>query len=304
MSDPVPAQATGSFQQRPASARLRGSFASVWVHRMDPAGSPPIVIMPDTTIDLQWIGGSFRIAGPDKEPQTEVLAADEVVIGLRFHPAAAAAWLGVPQIELVGKRLSLDDLWGARARRLASRVRPSDSLEDLACSLQQAVAEEVPAPATDVPMQAAYRLIERGPPPDAPLVPWLMRALEMSERTLRRRFDTSFGYGPKTLDRIPRYQRFLRLFEPLQQLHRHAGGRSGLFRPGASCPREPPPDGKHPATDSSSAALPVNSRRVLRPEETAMKPHIRCDYRCRRPWRPAQPRGADYLALSRLASPA
>ncbi|MER9867106.1 helix-turn-helix domain-containing protein [Mesorhizobium sp. M0136] len=211
MSDPVPAQATGSFQQRPASARLRGSFASVWVHRMDPSGSPPIVIMPDTTIDLQWIGGSFRIAGPDKEPQTEVLAADEVVIGLRFHPAAAAAWLGVPQIELVGKRLSLDDLWGARARRLASRVRASDSLEDLACSLQQVVAEEVHAPATDVPMQAAYRLIERGPPPDAPLVPWLMRALEMSERTLRRRFDTSFGYGPKTLDRILRYQRFLRL---------------------------------------------------------------------------------------------
>ena len=33
----------------------------------------------------------------------------------------------------------------------------------------------------------------------------------MSERTLRRRFDESFGYGPKTLDRILRYQRFLRL---------------------------------------------------------------------------------------------
>lgn len=153
----------------------------MWVHRMDPAGSPPIVIMPDATIDLQWIGGSLRIAGPDKEPQTEVLAADEVVIGLRFHPAAAAAWLGVPQIELVGKRLSLDDLWGARARRLASCVRASDNLEDLACSLQQVLAEEVGSRAPDVPMQAAYRLIERGPPPDAPLVPWLMRALEMSE---------------------------------------------------------------------------------------------------------------------------
>lgn len=183
----------------------------MWVHRMDPAGSPPIVIMPDATIDLQWIGGSFRIAGPDKEPQTEVLAADEIVIGLRFHPATAAAWLGVPQIELVGQRLSLDDLWGARARRLASRVRAGDNLEDLACSLQQVVAEEAASHATDVPMQAAYRLIERGPPPDAPLIPWLMRALEMSERTLRRRFDESFGYGPKTLDRILRYQRFLRL---------------------------------------------------------------------------------------------
>lgn len=54
-------------------------------------------------------------------------------------------------------------------------------------------------------------MIERGPPHGAPLVPWLARALEMSERTLRRRFDESFGYGPKTLDRILRHQRFLRL---------------------------------------------------------------------------------------------
>jgi AraC-like DNA-binding protein len=33
----------------------------------------------------------------------------------------------------------------------------------------------------------------------------------MSERTLRRRFDESFGYGPKTLDRILRFQRYRRL---------------------------------------------------------------------------------------------
>ncbi|TGT34837.1 helix-turn-helix domain-containing protein, partial [Mesorhizobium sp. M8A.F.Ca.ET.165.01.1.1] len=31
------------------------------------------------------------------------------------------------------------------------------------------------------------------------------------ERTLRRRFDDTFGYGPKTLDRILRFHRFRRL---------------------------------------------------------------------------------------------
>jgi hypothetical protein len=30
--------------------------------------------------------------------------------------------------------------------------------------------------------------------------PWLTRELGLSERTLRRRFDVAFGYGPKTLD--------------------------------------------------------------------------------------------------------
>ena len=211
MTNPVPAQATGSFHERTPSARLRGSFASTWVHRMDPANAPPIIVVPDATIDLQWIGGSFRIAGPDKEPQTERLAADEVVIGLRFHPAAAAAWLGVPLMELVSQRLSLDDLWGARALRLARRVRIHNSVEDLICSIEEVVAEEMASHEPDIPMRAAYSLIERGSPPGAPLVPWLMRALEMSERTMRRRFDESFGYGPKTLDRILRYRCFLRL---------------------------------------------------------------------------------------------
>lgn len=211
MTDPVPAQATGSFKERAASVGLRGSFAWTWVHRMDQASVPPIVVMPDATVDLQWIGGTFRVAGPDKEPQTEVLAAAEVVIGFRFRPAAAAAWLGVPLVELVGQRLPLDDLWGSRGRRLAGRVRIDGSPEDQTGSLEEVVAEEMASRETDAPMQAAYRLIERGPPPGAPLIPWLMRALEMSERTLRRRFDESFGYGPKTLDRILRYQRFLRL---------------------------------------------------------------------------------------------
>lgn len=211
MTDPVPAQATGSFHERAPATRLRGSFSSTWVHRMDSAGAPPILVTPDATVDLQWIGGAFRVAGPDRDPQTEIVGAGETVIGFRFHPAAAAAWLGVPLVELVGRRLPLDDLWGGRARRLALRVRIGDGAKDLVSSLEDVIAEEMNSREADISMKAAYSLIERGPPPGAPLVPWLARALETSERTLRRRFDESFGYGPKTLDRILRHQRFLRL---------------------------------------------------------------------------------------------
>jgi AraC-like DNA-binding protein len=42
-------------------------------------------------------------------------------------------------------------------------------------------------------------------------IPALARRLGLSERTLRRRCETAFGYGPKTLARILRFQRFLRL---------------------------------------------------------------------------------------------
>jgi AraC-like DNA-binding protein len=211
MADPVLAKLTGSYHCQTPSARLRRSFASIWIHRMDAVSAPPIVITPDATIDLQWIGGTFRFAGPDREPQTEILSAGEVVIGFRFHPAAAAAWLGMPLVELVGQRLPLEDLWGKRARRLASRVRVQDDVEGLLFALEAAVAEENVANETNALMSTAYNLIERGAPSDAALIPWLMRALGMSERTLRRRFRENFGYGPKTLARILRYQRFLRL---------------------------------------------------------------------------------------------
>jgi AraC-like DNA-binding protein len=39
----------------------------------------------------------------------------------------------------------------------------------------------------------------------------LCARLDVSERSLRRQCHAAFGYGPKTLDRILRFQRFLRL---------------------------------------------------------------------------------------------
>ena len=144
-------------------------------------------------------------------PQTEFLSAGEVVIGFRFHPAAAAGWLGLPLTELVGARLTLEELWGKRARRLVGRVCVEDNLESLLSSLQVAVTEESITNDPDALMGTAFSLIESGVPPEEQLLPWLMRALDMSERTLRRRFHENFGYGPRTLARILRYQRFLRL---------------------------------------------------------------------------------------------
>ncbi|TIW11321.1 MAG: AraC family transcriptional regulator, partial [Mesorhizobium sp.] len=56
-----------------------------------------------------------------------------------------------------------------------------------------------------------FDVIHEGLPPGTPLVPFLQRQLHMSERTLRRRFEDAFGYGPKTLDRILRFHRFRRM---------------------------------------------------------------------------------------------
>ena len=168
----------------------------------------------DGTIDLQWIGHGFRIAGPDSEAVTEDLPAGALVVGFRFRPAAAAAWLGIAASEITNRRPDLEALWGARARRSAVDVADEGDIDRLIRSLQDVVGRMAPEfDSADPAMRAAYRLIDAGAPPGAPLVPWLGRALGMSERTLRRRFEGAFGYGPKTLARILRYQRYLRLAE-------------------------------------------------------------------------------------------
>lgn len=179
---------------------------------MPEACAPPIIITPDGTIDLQWIDRTFRVAGPDKDPMIENLPVGTTIVGFRFQPAAAATWLGVPANQILGQRVSLQELWGPRARGMAGKVRDSQHIAELIAALESVIAAFPAKNApTDEPMRAAFDLIQAGPPPGVALVPWLGRALAMSERTLRRRFDESFGYGPKTLDRILRYQRFLRL---------------------------------------------------------------------------------------------
>ncbi len=203
--DAAPAAAVGEFHERPVAPALRNIFAAVWTHRMPEVVAPPVIVAPDGTIDLQWIGGALRIAGPDKEPQTEIIPAGTEIIGFRFQPGAAYAWLGVPVSEITSQRVALRDLWGARSRCLASRIHDAEDIESALLAVGP------PQTCGDPVMRAAFTLIAQGPPADVPLIPWLGRALHMSERSLRRRFDENFGYGPKTLDRILRYQRFRRL---------------------------------------------------------------------------------------------
>ena len=211
---PVPAQLAGTFRHWPVTTAGLRAFSSIWAHILPDNNSSPIVVSSDATIDLQWIDDAFRVAGPDSEAVTEDLPAGTLVIGFRFHPAAAAAWLGIAASEITDQRPDLEALWGARARRGAVDAANEGDIDKLVRSLQSIVGRMAPEfESADQQMQAAYRLIAAGGPPGAALVPWLGRTLGMSERTLRRRFDEAFGYGPKTLDRILRHQRYLRLVE-------------------------------------------------------------------------------------------
>jgi len=145
-------------------------------------------VLPDGSADVVWTNeGDVFVAGPDTRPVVRSLPGGSLMRGLRFRPGAAGAALGLPAAELRDLRVPLGEVLKGGLPVLLRRLR------------------EVEQPSPLV-LEAVRRLGRPGS-----RVGSLSHALYLSERQLRRVFQESVGYGPKTLDRVLRFQRFLSL---------------------------------------------------------------------------------------------
>jgi AraC-like DNA-binding protein len=134
------------------------------------------LVVPDGCIDIiAGLDGGVRVAGPDTGPRV---------------------------VRLRDQTVGLEDVWGAAARRIdeAADLRPIEVL-------QRAVAARLSRVGPpDAAVAATARALVRG---DG--VAETARTLGLSERQLRRRCLVAFGYGPKMLQRVLRFQRALAL---------------------------------------------------------------------------------------------
>jgi AraC-like DNA-binding protein len=188
-----------AYRERQAEAvALRPWVQCVWSVRTDGNGS----VLPDGCMDVLWTGSRLLVAGPDTSAnRSGVPVAGIDVVGVRFRPGAGGAAVGLPASELRDARVDLEEVWGAPARELAERMAQSGGDPRL---LEDAVAARV-MPLDPLMLDAAAR-VARGE-----RVAAVARDVALSERQLRRRFHDAVGYGPKTLGRVMRLQRFLRL---------------------------------------------------------------------------------------------
>ncbi|MFI6521558.1 DUF6597 domain-containing transcriptional factor [Spirillospora sp. NPDC050679] len=182
-------------------------LACAWWSRVpDDLGGPFVQrVVPDGCVDVIWWArtGALQVAGPDTGPVPARLEPGDRLVGVRFRPGTAAPVLGSPADAVRDARVPLRDLWGAEADRLAEALAGADDPRSV---LVGAVAERAAAAG----------------PPD-PLVPLLTAGLAggsvrqvadelgLGERQVRRRAHAAFGYGPKTVQRVLRFQRALRL---------------------------------------------------------------------------------------------
>jgi AraC-like DNA-binding protein len=111
---------------------------------------------------------------------------------------------------------------------LSDRLAHAPSAAAAAIELEQALIARLPGVvAADPVVEATVAVLSGAGAATKNVVGELTADFGWSERTLRRHCHEAFGYGPKTLERILRFQRFLRLLPtaraPLAVLASEAG---------------------------------------------------------------------------------
>jgi AraC-like DNA-binding protein len=174
---------------------LAAHVACLWVSRAKGGR-----VLPDGCTDVVWTGSGLVVAGPATAPVVASIPVGAPVFGVRFRLGAAGAALGLPAEELADRSVPLEAVWDAEIEeRVAAGGLPE---------LVQQVRRRLRAAERVDPLARAAALgLAR---PDA-RVAELGDRLGISERQLRRRFADAVGYGPKTLARVLRFQRFLEL---------------------------------------------------------------------------------------------
>ena len=189
----------GYREWAPPSA-LRPAVSCLWTSVV--ATGEPTIVLPDGCIDLIWRRGEGAfIAGPDTGPVPSALPAGSMLVGVRLRPGAGGPALGLPLTELRDQRVDLADVRPDLARRLPGDLSPGQALSRL-IGLTAGLAAT--GPPDRLVSHAARRLTASGQRTDE-----LARELGVSERQFRRRCLDAVGYGPKTLQRVLRFRRFV-----------------------------------------------------------------------------------------------
>jgi AraC-like DNA-binding protein len=183
-----------------APAALADAVVCLWsaVSRAD----TETLVLPDACSDLIWEQGRGAfVAGPDTGPAPSATRAGTVLLGVRFRPWAGGPALGLPLSELRDQRVGLAEVRPADAKRLPGTLdlkMAATRLADLAGAL---VTDRPP----DAVLAHATRLLA-DPRTRAEDV---ADQVGLSLRQLRRRCHDAAGYGPKTLQRVLRFRRFV-----------------------------------------------------------------------------------------------
>ena len=223
-STPAPPRA---YVELPPPAHLRDEIECFW-RREAGATRAQEWVLPDGCLDIIWTSGRDPfIAGPATLPIASTIDGIDMgseIIGVRFRPGVGGPLLGLDAREVRNQRVLLRDIW-SRQRAMPWEAAMSGSMLTAQLdAIARLIAQRLESgDVLDLLVRDAVALIASHPRGS---VEEIARRSGLGERQMRRRFDRSVGYGPKTLQRIVRVQRLLWLAsangEPVPNLPRLA----------------------------------------------------------------------------------
>jgi AraC-like DNA-binding protein len=201
----------GHYEVLPPPA-LRGGVSTFWIRTMPVEAGPPVEVWPDAGVDIIWQQGRDPLlAGADTGPMPASLDPGAVLVGARFRPGAAGPALRLPMYEVRDQRVDLSDARPDLARNLPGDLTPERAFRCLVETTGRILVEGALDP---VVSRGAERLCDTGISLDD-----VLHESSLSGRQLRRRFHDALGYGPKTLQRVLRFQRLLKLLRSVSGLN-------------------------------------------------------------------------------------
>ena len=193
---------------------LRSVLACVWTSQ-DPispavpdAAAPPrsTLVLPDGCTDIIWQHGRGAfVAGPDTGPVPVPPLPGSVLVGVRFRPGAGGDLLGLPLSELRDRRVDLADLRPELARALPADLDPGQ----VATRLTRLTGQLADTNHPDLAVRHACGLLAS----PAARAEDVAEHVGLSPRQLRRRCEAAVSYGPKLLQRVLRFRRFVSLVD-------------------------------------------------------------------------------------------
>ena len=201
-----------SYREHAPSPALRSRIDCYWTRfASGPASSTRV--LPDGCIDILFDvdRGAASIVGVMTRALVSSNAQSTALLGVRFRPGEAPAWLGFAARESRDAFVDLRDAWGSAGTDLASRIAEAPTVEARLRLLDHVLLDRSTAPRSDLRVRRAIETI--GGSRGAVDVESVARSVGLGARQLERAFDHWVGVGPKAFARIARLQAFLRQSE-------------------------------------------------------------------------------------------
>lgn len=171
-------------------------------------GAEPIRIYSDANDETGLTFHETAVWGPQMRTVARDTSRTRTVVGVHFRPGMAGAILGLNAVEIANGFVSLDDLWGNRAKTLRQAVGEASTPRTMLDTAERNLMERLMLSA--IPSRVIRHAISELSRADAPSISELERQAGCSARRFIGMFTTATGMTPARFRRLMRLQRVLK----------------------------------------------------------------------------------------------